>query len=552
MMLCACCAAACSSGPLSALRFQNHDPVWVVNDRKPIRCPETRSPGGWTADVDAQVRRPLLDALAVPDRPHAWNVNALDEVPNSTWFENRIGIRDLSAEELARGPSDGGPDVSQPWIVHRASVVSELAPRMLIEDARGDRYILKLDPADAPELESGPEVVVQRLLWAAGYRVPENDIVLFGRDDLAVAKDAVETLPGDRRRPLTSARLDEFLRREPTTGGGSRWRALSSKYLTGVPIGGYPMSGVRDDDPNDRVPHEHRREVRAASVFYAWLGATDVKENNTLDMWVEDPKGSGLGYVVHHALDFGKALGTWGVSGRHEHDGYTAHFDYPYALRSAMTFGFWTRPWEDVRAPSLRGLGRFEAERFRPDVYAPANPYEAFFYLDELDAFWAAKIIARFSAEHIAAAVERGGYSDPRTRSYLTATLIARQRKLVRHHFAPVNTLDRFRLEPAAKRVRLCATDLFVSHRLGAAAEARHVMTVHDYDGNALGEARQLVSDARGEVCADDIPLGSERRAYTMVAFVAMREAAADAAVIVHLARDPNRGSMRVIGVERR
>ena len=32
------------------------------------------------------------------------NVNSLDEVPDSTWFTNRIGRRDMSMAEIVRGP----------------------------------------------------------------------------------------------------------------------------------------------------------------------------------------------------------------------------------------------------------------------------------------------------------------------------------------------------------------------------------------------------------------------------------------------------------------
>ena len=34
----------------------------------------------------------------------AMNVNSLDEVPDSTWFTNRIGRREMSIAEIVRGP----------------------------------------------------------------------------------------------------------------------------------------------------------------------------------------------------------------------------------------------------------------------------------------------------------------------------------------------------------------------------------------------------------------------------------------------------------------
>src|SRR5918994_4874023 len=35
----------------------------------------------------------------------AVNVNTPDEVPDSSWFTNRIGVRDLPLTEIARGPN---------------------------------------------------------------------------------------------------------------------------------------------------------------------------------------------------------------------------------------------------------------------------------------------------------------------------------------------------------------------------------------------------------------------------------------------------------------
>ena len=54
----------------------------------------------------------------------------------------------------------------------------------------GERYMLKFDAPDAPELESGTHVVVNRLLWACGYHVAEDQIVFFSERDLVLAPGA--------------------------------------------------------------------------------------------------------------------------------------------------------------------------------------------------------------------------------------------------------------------------------------------------------------------------------------------------------------------------
>ncbi len=40
-----------------------------------------------------------------PSNTRAGNVNTIDEVPDSSWFTNRIGARPLTADEIARGPN---------------------------------------------------------------------------------------------------------------------------------------------------------------------------------------------------------------------------------------------------------------------------------------------------------------------------------------------------------------------------------------------------------------------------------------------------------------
>src|SRR5688572_22004822 len=62
----------------------------------------------------------LLHTFASPaDRApiRAVNLNTLDEVPDSTWFTNRIGVRDLSREELLRGPNKFERLDAEDWII---------------------------------------------------------------------------------------------------------------------------------------------------------------------------------------------------------------------------------------------------------------------------------------------------------------------------------------------------------------------------------------------------------------------------------------------------
>ena len=45
------------------------------------------------------------------------NVNTLDEIPDPSWFANRLGRRDMSIEEVVRGPNLVDDPAPGPWIV---------------------------------------------------------------------------------------------------------------------------------------------------------------------------------------------------------------------------------------------------------------------------------------------------------------------------------------------------------------------------------------------------------------------------------------------------
>ena len=47
------------------------------------------------------------------------------------------------------------------------------------------------------------EVISTKLLYAAGYHVPENYIAVIGREDLRIAPGATTHGPDGRKRPMT-------------------------------------------------------------------------------------------------------------------------------------------------------------------------------------------------------------------------------------------------------------------------------------------------------------------------------------------------------------
>ena len=69
------------------------------------------------------VFHPIARFFAVDPAGAATNVNAWDEVPNSSWFENRLGARPMTPEDVFRGTcgdqvlDPNGPDGS--WTIDK-------------------------------------------------------------------------------------------------------------------------------------------------------------------------------------------------------------------------------------------------------------------------------------------------------------------------------------------------------------------------------------------------------------------------------------------------
>ena len=237
------------------------------------------------------------------------------------------------------------------------------------------------------------------------------------------------------------------------------YRALSSELLPGKPKGGCSPEGVRDDDPNDRIPHEHRRELRGLRVFSAWLGHTDMKQDNTLDMYVDD---GGRRYLRHYLIDFGEALGGHAGEKDRDEDGFEHFLDWENQGKALVAFGLWKRPWEGRRRTPWLSIGTFAADDFDPRAWREAYPYFPFFEMDASDGYWAAKIAMRFERKHIEAAVAAGRLSHPEAARYLVETLIRRQRKVGSAYLEAVTPFDELTIRPGA----VCGVDLGVRHGL--------------------------------------------------------------------------------------
>jgi hypothetical protein len=423
-------AAACAGG--SARRFPDRAPL--------LREPEKRfspAPRAIHEPTSAEAAlRALDDQLALESSNGALDVNSLDEVPDSSFFENRIGR--VSAEEVAHGGETGPPIDASRLVVIKAKP-SGITPGIVVEDARGDRFLLKLDPLGRRGLISGAEAVATRLLWAAGYHVPDNRVV-------DVRLDAF--VPGDDVDAEDVARLLAKAAR----GDDGRVRALASRFIPGKVLGPMPWRGTRRDDPNDRVPHEHRRELRGLAYLYIWLNNPDSKPANSLDSYVD-------GRVLHYLLDFGTSIGAGDA--REVRVGWWASMCPPAAGPSQSLEGPTATP---ARCDGLRErerevsgdplLGAFTAA-VDPFSFEMMEPNPAFARGDLGDAAWAARILARFTRAQLEAAASASGW-EPAVQRRLVERLDSRRRSILRALFGRVNAFG----TPWVEDGRVCTDDL--------------------------------------------------------------------------------------------
>jgi hypothetical protein len=527
--------AGCASGP----RFADRPIVWRVDDARTIAEPDDRDyqPIAYFADVLAFRR--ATRALELPDDDPAENVNALDEVPDSSWFTNRLSVRRVSPSEAARGPVTVGTPVPPLSVVRGKSGGGNAG--FIVEDANGRRFIVKFDPIENPEMQTAASVIVNRILWTAGYNVPEDTVFDLARADLRVGEDATFEDDVGNDEPITEAWIDAMLERVAVRADG-RYRASASLFLSGSPLGGFSAEGTRSDDPNDVIDHEDRRELRGLRVFAAWLNHTDMKEDNTLDMFVEE---DGRRFIRHYLVDFGEALGGHAAEKRRYEDGHEYVLDWEQNTGAIFTFGLWVRPWEHIRETPWPAVGAFESRAFDPESWHEAYPFAPFIEADAGDHYWGAKLVARFTREMIEAIVAEARLSNPEAARYLVRTLMERRRKIGLAYLSHVSPIDWF--TPSADA--LCGIDVAVWS--GIATQGFVERLPDDYDPDFDDGRESRGHRLRRVAVADDgtfcVPMrGSE---YTIARLRTLRGHDARPVMQVHYAGGDR---PRLLGLVRR
>jgi hypothetical protein len=216
------------------------------------------------------------------------------------------------------------------------------------------------------------------------------------------------------------------------------YEAAGTRLLAGKILGPFRYEGTRPDDPNDIVPHEHRRELRALRVFGAWTNLTDLKAGNTLDTLVDE---GGRKVIKHYLQDVGSTFGM-GANGPHDWDeGFEYFYEGHSTLRRMLTLGFWLSPWQTARYPVYESVGRFEGDAFDPTTWRPHAPTRGYVEMRADDAFWAARRVMAFSDDAIRAVVSTGQLADAEAERYLIDVLIKRRDAIGRAYLPAINPI---------------------------------------------------------------------------------------------------------------
>jgi len=496
------------------------DVLWLDFDMKNIPEPKERTATFYDNFFHEQIFEEGKQDLDVPrwvraitghPKP-AMNVNAVDEVPDSSWFTNRHNLRYMSIEDLVRGPNHGSaPDFNGATITKAKS--AGVTPGLQLKDRKGDAYIIKFDHKDYPELQSAAEVISTKILYAAGYNVPENHIAYIRPEQLAIADDL----------KLTREELAKMLEPVAKLPDG-RYRVLASKFLPGKPKGAFAHIGIRHDDPNDLIPHEHRRELRGLRAIASWINHWDMKEEQGLDMYVEE---DGRKFLRHYLLDFGSTLGA-GQFPTEYFRGRENVLDVGSIMKELISLGTYVSADEKKGTIVSKQVGMFTSKDFDAKTWTTTYPVMSFQNMTDGDAFWAMRTILSFSEAELRKIVETGEYSDPKDSAYVLQTLLERRSIVAQYWLPRVNPIARFSVEPRAEGIAVNFHDYMVESNLAFKGRTKYEYEIKNSHYKSKKETtgdplilvdRKALDDAPTEIAIRTVRDGTSEETVTIYLF---------------------------------
>jgi len=512
--------AMCACVPKKPLYYPAYR--WVADrDRVPFERPAVDEKAIELEAVDSQLQRQVeglatrsgaiggtIEAVASGSRQEALNVNNFDEAADSTWFTNRMGRHDMSsAEMVGEVGKDGPPNVAGPVMISSARTEG-VAPRLIAKDTRGRRFMVMFEPPGLGGLALGAEMMSAMVLEAAGYYVPPYHLVEIDTGRLMLADGAKTRGKYGKMRALTAGDLEKIVGRI-TDGKGGRVRAIAITFPPDRYLGPSSFSGRKYGDKNDRIPHQHRRELRGYRMFCAWLNLTSPSDATTANVFrsVDGDEG----YIEHYVYDFSSAFGGAGTWAKVPDPSEFEREGYDVAIANLFTAGLHEKEAGEKDEFGFLAEGRFDPAKWRPSV-----PNLAASYMTGRDAFWAARIIMRFTDDDIDAMVKRAGFEDSDVREYVARSLKARRDKIGEYAFAAVNPLDGFAADGGGGAHSVSFRDLAVDHGLREAGDAEYRYMLTTRFGRADLAPWQRTSDTRVNLDPDIIARMDPSRIYVL------------------------------------
>ncbi|MDQ2673976.1 MAG: hypothetical protein M3Y40_04915, partial [Chloroflexota bacterium] len=391
-------ATFAQSGP----KFYDDDPLWVEPLTQNASTVTRYEPNFLYEMVEgsfAGLHDPVLGQ-------RARNLNTVDEVPDGPFFTNRAGRTPLTPELVARAANVSAPPAAGVWTVVSAKS-DGVTPGFTVRDANGTLWFIKFDPPDWERMATGSEIVSAKLFWAVGYHTAEYHIERLTADRLQVAPEATIEPFGEIEREMRQSDIATLLKRAAKDGEGG-YRVIASRAVPGRPVGRIRFQGTRADDPNDIVPHEHRRELRAYEVFAAWLQHVDNKGINSMVSAITE---NGRTFLRGYLLDFGSTLGSAAIKPRERWEGYEGSFEPPREIgKRIIAFGFRIPEWRTLEFYEAPSIGRIPAnhDEWDPRTWKGHITHAAFKHARDDDRFWAAQKLSFINDAMIDAAVAEG------------------------------------------------------------------------------------------------------------------------------------------------
>ena len=184
--------AASNISQRSGTKFYADDPLWKEPAPRHVTQVAVRQVDDLYDFLYNSYATPRLERKVLKSGPlRALDVNTLGEVPDSAWYTNRHAFQRMSIDDLKRGPGNSTPPSKDgAWTIVGAKS-DGVTPGFMIEDVHKNRYLLKFDPPDYPELCSAADVIGSKFFYALGYFTPENYVVHFNREDLIIPQGAI-------------------------------------------------------------------------------------------------------------------------------------------------------------------------------------------------------------------------------------------------------------------------------------------------------------------------------------------------------------------------